>query len=85
MPERSSGDGAHVPLRTCVICRRKLPKFELLRHVRVESGQPVHDPDQTRPGRGIYVCTDQTCRKRFEKFGLRKHPKGGKQWRKPTE
>lgn len=77
--------GARVPLRTCVICRRKLPKGELSRHVRDGSGRLTNDPAQVLPGRGIYVCSDETCRKRFEKFGLRKHPKGGKQWRKPTE
>lgn len=75
----------HVPMRTCVLCRRKLPKQELTRHVRDGSGQLICDPAQVLPGRGMYVCSDEACRKRFEKFGLRKHPKGGKQWRKPTE
>jgi Predicted nucleic-acid-binding protein implicated in transcription termination len=83
--EKVEGGSAHVPLRTCVLCRRKLPKRELARHVRDGSGQLICDPAQVLPGRGIYVCSDEACRKRFEKFGLRKHPKGGKQWRKPTE
>ncbi|SKA86497.1 hypothetical protein SAMN02745704_01954 [Paucidesulfovibrio gracilis DSM 16080] len=74
----NTGKQPHVPMRTCVICRRKLPKYDLARHVRVEQGRLEHDPGQIRPGRGIYVCTQAKCRERFEKFGLRKHPKGGK-------
>ena len=68
----------------CVVCRGRFPKRDLKRHVRDEMDLPVPDPEQVLPGRGFYVCPDERCRERFEKYGLRKHPKGGKQWRKPT-
>lgn len=72
-------DGTSVPLRTCVICRAKLPKPELARHVcppppdTVEGAgegarRLVPDADQTMPGRGFYVCADEECLRRFAKY-----------------
>ncbi|HDS03091.1 MAG TPA: DUF448 domain-containing protein [Firmicutes bacterium] len=56
------------PLRRCAICRRPLFKEDLARYVRLD-GRLVEG--QTLPGRGVYVCSSQECRERFE----RKHCK----------
>ncbi|MDG9720100.1 YlxR family protein [Streptomyces sp. DH24] len=56
------------PERTCVGCRERAAKTELLRIVAVE-GACVPDPRGTLPGRGAYVhpaplCIDQAVRRR---------------------
>ena len=59
----------------CCICRRRLPKAELLRHVRSESENVVGlvpDPRGRMPGRGLYVCGQAECRKRFLRYGDRR-------------
>lgn len=45
-----------VPLRRCRVCRTQLPKSELQRWVRAESGLEADDL-QKRPGRGYYSCS----------------------------
>ncbi|MDL2271560.1 YlxR family protein [Desulfovibrio sp. OttesenSCG-928-I05] len=58
----------HIPARMCVICRKRFPKGDILRFVSPEgSASPVPDPRQVLPGRGMYVCPDDTCRERFAK------------------
>lgn len=47
----------HVPERTCVLCRKKMPKGELIRHV-FKDGEIVVDPEQKLGGRGAYLCKD---------------------------
>ncbi|MER3521314.1 MAG: DUF448 domain-containing protein, partial [Acidimicrobiia bacterium] len=44
--------GRHVPLRTCVGCRRKAPKQEMLRIVATKDGRVEIDPVGSMPGRG---------------------------------
>ena len=48
------------PERSCVGCRRRAPKADLLRVVRTPSGVRV-DPLGTAPGRGAYVHRDRAC------------------------
>src|SRR3954462_4304689 len=47
------------PVRTCVGCRRKAPKSELLRLT--WNGALVIDVEQVQPGRGAYLHRDRTC------------------------
>ncbi|HIW01192.1 MAG TPA: YlxR family protein [Candidatus Desulfovibrio intestinipullorum] len=56
------------PVRMCVICRQRAPKAHLLRHVLSADGSLVEDTRQTCPGRGWYVCSQETCRKKFARF-----------------
>ncbi len=70
-----------VPMRSCVICRAPSPKWELLRHVcppiEGDTRELIPDPEQTLPGRGYYVCANETCRKRFPRYsGWRRKCKG---------
>ena len=57
----------HVPLRTCIACRQKRPKRELIRVVRTSAGGPPSaralevDPKGKRAGRGAYLCRDRQC------------------------
>jgi predicted RNA-binding protein YlxR (DUF448 family) len=48
------------PERSCVGCRRRAPKADLLRVVRTPSGVQV-DSLGTAPGRGAYVHRDRAC------------------------
>ncbi|ADY25901.1 protein of unknown function DUF448 [Deinococcus proteolyticus MRP] len=51
---------AHVPLRTCVACRRARPQAELLRLTPApHGGWQLTGPSVRRlPGRGRYLCAD---------------------------
>ncbi|HSX02813.1 MAG TPA: DUF448 domain-containing protein [Candidatus Saccharimonadia bacterium] len=46
------------PTRSCRVCRRRLPKAELLRWTVVE-GELRPDRAQTAPGRGYYSCSEK--------------------------
>ncbi|MER5775978.1 YlxR family protein [Streptomyces sp. NPDC002039] len=63
------------PERTCVGCRERAAKSDLLRIVAVED-ECVPDPRGTLPGRGAYVhpavvCLDQAVRRRAFPRALR--------------
>ena len=66
----------HLPLRSCIVCRNKAAKAELVRIVATPEGAVTMDPTGKRPGRGAYVCKDGVClsggpkRGRFE-YALR--------------
>ena len=62
-PERESPGKRrkHVPLRTCIACRQKRPKRELIRVVRTSAGALEVDPKGKRAGRGAYLCPGRQC------------------------
>lgn len=69
----------NVPLRTCVICRGKQAKQTLARFVLPSSATSalVSDPEQILPGRGFYLCSNDSCRTKFERYkGWRKKRQG---------
>ena len=49
------------PQRTCIVCKRKTDKDELLRIVRVSDHSFNVDWSGHLPGRGAYVCQSATC------------------------
>ena len=51
---------AREPERSCVGCRKRARKAELLRVARTPAGVQV-DPQGTAPGRGAYVHRDPVC------------------------
>jgi uncharacterized protein len=60
----------HVPERTCVGCRTKRPKAQLIRVVRGLNGTTIElDHAARRPGRGAYSCAADRCWQE----GLRRH------------
>ena len=59
MPKRRP---AHVPQRSCAVCRAVHPKRDLTRVVRTPDGEVRLDPTGRAPGRGTYVCAEAACR-----------------------
>jgi predicted RNA-binding protein YlxR (DUF448 family) len=51
----------HVPLRSCIACRERVPKRELVRIVRTPEGTVEIDFKGKRSGRGAYLCRNQKC------------------------
>jgi predicted RNA-binding protein YlxR (DUF448 family) len=51
---------AREPERSCVGCRQRAPKAELVRVARTPAGVRV-DPQGNAPGRGAYVHRDPAC------------------------
>lgn len=51
----------HVPMRTCVGCRKGAPKRDLIRVVRNPQGEVELDLTGKRPGRGVYICSNVEC------------------------
>ncbi len=49
------------PQRTCVACRTARDKRDLVRVVRMPSGEVVLDPSGRLAGRGAYLCADGSC------------------------
>lgn len=50
-----------IPVRSCVGCREKKPKKELVRIVRTPDGRLDLDPTGKAPGRGAYLCESEEC------------------------
>jgi predicted RNA-binding protein YlxR (DUF448 family) len=50
-----------VPQRTCVACRTRRPKRELVRIVRTPEGEVAVDETGKRSGRGGYLCPTPSC------------------------
>src|SRR5437868_2306858 len=51
----------HIPVRTCIACRRTDAKRGLFRLVRQADGRVAVDPTGKRAGRGAYLCHDPAC------------------------
>ncbi|MFA0816460.1 MAG: RNase P modulator RnpM [Anaerofustis sp.] len=49
------------PMRTCVMCKTKTDKRQLLRIVRTPEGNVEFDPTGKKNGRGAYLCTKEDC------------------------
>ena len=47
--------------RSCIGCGKKTRKAELLRFVRLEDGTLLFDETQRAPGRGGYLCPEESC------------------------
>ena len=58
------------PERTCLACRRRRPKDDLLRIARSPKGPVSVDPSGSAEGRGAYVCRDdEGCREAVTRKG----------------
>jgi predicted RNA-binding protein YlxR (DUF448 family) len=68
----------HTPTRTCLGCRRRRPKGEMVRLVRRPDGRV--EADRAAAGRGAYVCATGECLERALKPGRLGHA-----FRKPSE
>ena len=60
MKDNQQVPAKRVPQRTCVVCRTKTAKRELVRLVCAAGGVEV-DTTGKKPGRGAYLCTKLEC------------------------
>lgn len=58
---RSDYMAKKIPLRQCLGCREMLPKNELVRIVRLNTGGLVTDATGKQNGRGAYICRKTEC------------------------
>lgn len=61
-----------VPMRMCVVCRKMMPKKDLIRVIMAEDGTIIVDETKKANGRGAYVCKSECIdelkkRKSFER------------------
>ena len=56
-----------IPQRQCMGCRERKNKRDMLRVVRVPSGEVSRDFSGKLGGRGAYVCPDPECLKKARK------------------
>lgn len=63
----------HVAVRTCLGCRQRRAKRDLVRLVRRDDGVVVRDATGAAPGRGAYVCAEAACLERVLKAGRLSH------------
>lgn len=71
MPEQvmpDSTEEAQGPVRMCVICRQRFPKSALSRYILTSTGTLAYDAAHTMPGRGWYVCGQESCQQRFVRY-----------------
>ena len=48
---------AHIPMRSCILCRKVFPKGELLRIVKNDDEIKI-DKTHKASGRGAYICSN---------------------------
>jgi len=59
MPNHSS-NANHVPMRTCVVCKKKVDQKRLLNFFIMDCGI-VFDGKRILEGRKFYLCADKVC------------------------
>ncbi len=60
-------DNKRKPMRTCIACRKKMYKSELIRLV-PDGDVIVPDREKRLPGRGAYLCDDISCLEKLIKI-----------------
>jgi predicted RNA-binding protein YlxR (DUF448 family) len=61
MVQKKPRRAKHIPQRTCIVCRQKLDKRQLIRIVRTQHEGVVVDETGKRNGRGAYLCYQPEC------------------------
>jgi uncharacterized protein len=77
MPNRSSHSG-HKPERTCVICRAKKYKDQLIRFVTGNDYYVIDYRHKLQQGRGLYLCDDNNCLENVEQWLKKQRKKKSK-------
>lgn len=63
----------NIPQRTCIGCREKKNKTELIRIVCNKDGEISIDRNEKKQGRGAYICDNKDClEKAIKNNGLEK-------------
>lgn len=50
-----------IPQRSCVVCRTKKDKNELIRIVKNQTNEIIIDESGKKPGKGAYICDSIEC------------------------
>ena len=50
-----------IPQRSCVVCRTKKDKNELIRIVKNQANEIIIDQSGKKPGKGAYICDSIEC------------------------
>ena len=50
-----------IPQRSCIVCRTKKDKNELIRIVRNQTNEIIIDESGKKPGKGAYICDSIEC------------------------
>ena len=53
------------PERSCIVCRERFNKKELIRIVYDKEGNLFYDPTGKKNGRGAYICKSSDCIEKF--------------------
>ena len=61
MSKTKTVSAKHIPLRTCVSCRKTKEKPELIRLVHGSDGNISVDSNGKKTGRGAYLCRELKC------------------------
>ena len=69
MAAQKSPKRKHIPTRSCVVCRQKFDKRDLIRVVYTESGLVI-DTTGKMNGRGAYLCHQTACWERATSTNL---------------
>jgi uncharacterized protein len=70
MPNKSS-NADHIAFRTCVICKKKTDKKELVRFVILDN-EIIFDQKMILQQRGYYCCDDNFCLEKLVKWKSKK-------------
>lgn len=58
----------HIPVRSCIVCRARHNKADLIRIVRGEDGRARIDEKKVMQSRGAYICPEEGCITRARKM-----------------
>ncbi len=50
-----------IPQRSCVVCRTRKDKNELIRIVKNQTNEIILDESGKKPGKGAYICDSIEC------------------------
>jgi len=56
-----------IPVRMCIVCRKRMPKENLIRIVKNKENQIFIDYSFKAEGRGAYTCKNKDCLLKLEK------------------
>ncbi|MDY0152729.1 MAG: DUF448 domain-containing protein [Candidatus Cloacimonas sp.] len=68
----SSSHADHIPVRTCVVCKKKVDQIRLLNFCIITEGI-VFDLKRCLPGRKFYLCALPECYQGLELWKKRYH------------
>ncbi len=76
MPNRASKAG-HIPIRSCVICKTKDDRKNLIRFALIKN-EIVFDLKRRIAARGYYVCDNNECIQKLDKWLYKRKKKSRK-------